>query len=45
MRPHCLKSPREGDTAFNVENIEGSILEQQQPEEAGAEGQASENQV
>ena len=26
-RPHSLKSPWEGDTIFNVENIERSILE------------------
>jgi len=35
----------EGDTIFNVENIQRSILEYKQSEEAGAEIQASKNQV
>lgn len=45
LRPYYLKSPWEGDSIFNVEDIEVSILEQQWLEETGAEGKASENQV
>ena len=44
-RSYCLQSPWEGDSVFNVEDIEGSISEHQRPEEAGAKGQALENQV
>ena len=45
LRPYCLESPWKGDSFFNVEDIEGPISEQHQPEETGAQGQASENQV
>jgi len=27
-RPYCLESPWEGDSIFNVEDIEGTTLEQ-----------------
>ena len=39
------RASMEGDTIFNVENIQRSILEYKQSEEAGAEIQASKNQV
>ena len=44
-RPHCLEPPWEGDTIFDVQNIERSISEQQRSEEAGAERQALKDQV